>query len=138
MNKDLIVWRDPSTVGTSIGTALELFKDCDYRFYANDGKRLNYQFTNKDGKTAVVILSASLQEEYEAGTLDKASVLKLPIYRVDKNADGEPLTDDKGNPITLMVFGKSQSGAHGKVKDLKAEKIAEYKPVTEHSFDEYC
>ena len=141
MNKSQIVWQEASGIGTSIGTALELFKDCDFTFHANEGKRVTYIFTGtkgaNKGKRAVVILSNSLMPAWESGELDKASILKLPIYRVETTPDGEPLTDEDGNPITLMVFGKNASGAAGNVSKLKATKIEDFEPVSEHSFDEY-
>lgn len=135
--KDKIVKRKAGTIATSIGTCLELFEDCTARFFANPGKRPNFLFTHPDGQQSSVLLSSGLVPEFEAGSLDKGSILKLPVYVVDKNAQGEPLTDEEGNPLTLMIAGKPAGGEGFDMSKIKANKIKDYEPANVHSFDEY-
>lgn len=149
MEQNLIVWRESQNVANAIGTCLELFADCEFKFFDNAGKRPNYQFTNKQGDRAIVLLSSALIPEYESGALDKASILKLPVYVTDifeRDDSGNfilddegakiPVLDEKGNQLQLMTAGKPQTAGR-KVSDLKSEKIKDFEPVAEDNWDDY-
>ena len=126
--KDMVVWQENTGTGNVIGTALDLFEDCTFTFHANPDKRVCLIFKNPKGQRASVILSKSLMPVYEAGELNKSSILKLPIYH-------SVVTQDDGTELNLMIAGKPETKGYA-VKDINADKIKEYQPIVDDSFDD--
>lgn len=138
VKKQAIVWQDPSSVGNVLGTALELFNDCEVTFHANEGKRVNLRFKNSTGQTASVLLSNSLMPEYKAGKLDNGTIMTLPIYLCTDMQDdeGNIIKGDDGQPLSLMVAGKPETKGVA-VKDMKVDKIVPYQSESTTAFDSY-
>lgn len=110
----------------SLGICSEIFADWEMvPTVKNVHKRVNLEFIAEDGTSINVIASRAVNDLYRAGKMTVRQMLALPVYMTTTNANGEPLTDDAGNQITIFSIGQLRGASVGKVKDQKVEA---YKP----------
>jgi len=139
LRKGLAMPKNTGSVST-IGTVKEVFGDdaITMKFYDKNRVCFIFEDTNTN-EEFLVVLSNGLANSYASGKLTPAMLWNLPIYKVTENAEGEPLTDSKGEVIPHMLVMGSTQQAGKSVKDMKFVKIDKemYTPESANAFDEY-
>ncbi len=120
-----------------LGTVGKVFAGLDFEVYTKKRPALKF-FDEELKKEFLVVLSNSMLPAWEAGRITAPQFFNLNVYKTTENAEGEPLTDAKGNVIKEMYSMGTKQSKRLKASDLKASiKDAVYVPAGENAFDEY-
>lgn len=120
-----------------LGLVRDVFKGLDFEPYTKNRPAIKF-FDEELKKEFLVVLSNSMLPAWEAGKITAPQFFNLTVYRTTENADGEPLTDAKGNVIKEMYSMGTKQTKRMKASDMKASiKDDVYVPAGENAFDEY-
>lgn len=121
----------------NLGTVREIFKGLPFYLYTKN--RPAMKFIDKEmNKEFLIVLSNSLQAEYDSGNLTPAMFWNLNVYETRTNPQGEPLTDKFGNVIeAIYSMGTEQTTLidSSKMDDAKLDKKV-YQAHGEDAFDD--